>query len=116
VPHILSGFTYYHVDVFSAQPLAGNGLTVFPTSEHLSFDTMLQLTQEMRQFESIFLTSTDQPSTYHARIFTMEEELGFAGHPVLGAASVLHYLHAENQIDAHWNLVLPEKVVHVSTT
>lgn len=68
---------------------------------------MLRLTQEMRQFESIFLTSTDRPSTYHARIFTMEEELGFAGHPVLRAASVLHYLHARNQTDADWSLILP---------
>lgn len=77
---------------------------------------MLQLTQEMRQFESIFLISTAQSSTYHARIFTMEEELGFAGHPVLGAASVLHYLHAGNQTDADWSLILPEKEVHVKTT
>ncbi|MBW4481535.1 MAG: PhzF family phenazine biosynthesis protein [Tildeniella torsiva UHER 1998/13D] len=115
MPQILSGLTYYHADVFSAQPLAGNGLTVFPTSEHLSSDTMLQLTQEMRQFESIFLMATDQSSTYHARIFTMEEELGFAGHPVLGAASVLHYLYTGNQTDADWSLILPEKEIHVKT-
>jgi trans-2,3-dihydro-3-hydroxyanthranilate isomerase len=112
----LSGLTYYHVDVFSAEPLAGNGLTVFPFSEPLSSSTMLQLTQEMRQFESIFLTPTNQLSTYNARIFTMEEELGFAGHPVLGAASILHYLYASDRTDANWNLVLPEKQVHVHTT
>lgn len=112
----LSGLTYYHADVFSAQPLAGNGLTVFPSAEQLTSNTMLQLTQEMRQFESIFLTSTHQSSTYHARIFTMEEELGFAGHPVLGAASVLHHIHANHQTDADWNLILLEKEVHVHTT
>jgi PhzF family phenazine biosynthesis protein len=76
---------------------------------------MQQLTQEMRQFESIFLSGAEQPGQYHARVFTMEEELDFAGHPVLGAAGVLHYLHTPNHHSAQWKLILPAKTVQVTT-
>jgi trans-2,3-dihydro-3-hydroxyanthranilate isomerase len=79
----LSGLSYYHVDVFSDQPLSGNGLIVFPERGNLNSEQMQRLTQEMRQFESIFLQARATGSAYDARIFTMEEELGFAGHPVL---------------------------------
>lgn len=112
---ILSGLSYYHADVFSDRILSGNGLTVFPNSEGLSSELMQQLTQEMRQFESIFLSATDQPDQYLARVFTMEEELGFAGHPVLGAACVLHYLHIQNCQSAKWKFILPTKTVQVVT-
>jgi len=51
---------------------------------------MQRITQEMRQFETIFLSRIEQTSKFKARIFTMEEELPFAGHPVIGAATWLH--------------------------
>ena len=51
---------------------------------------MQGLTRELRQFESIFLAPTNVPGEYSARVFTMEEELPFAGHPAIGAAAVLH--------------------------
>lgn len=83
---------YYHVDVFSKGKLTGNGLTVlicnrFPTSE-----TMLQITREMKQYETIFLKKL-RDCEYRARIFTKDEELDFAGHPILGAAAVVQMLH-----------------------
>ena len=46
--------------------------------------------RELRQFESVFLTAADEPDVFGARVFTVEEELPFAGHPALGAAAVLH--------------------------
>ena len=56
---------------------------------------MQRITQEMRQFETIFLSRVGTSSAFRARIFTMEEELPFAGHPIIGAAAVLHSeLHA----------------------
>ncbi|TAJ46411.1 MAG: PhzF family phenazine biosynthesis protein [Chitinophagaceae bacterium] len=45
---------YYHVDVFSKKPFSGNGLTVFTEIEKTDKSFMQMLTQEMRQFESIF--------------------------------------------------------------
>jgi trans-2,3-dihydro-3-hydroxyanthranilate isomerase len=81
--------TYYHVDVFSDKPFSGNSLAVFLETENVSSKLMLNITQEMRQFESIFLQNFDG-ETVTAKIFTCQEELDFAGHPVLGAAAVLH--------------------------
>ncbi|CKI64141.1 PhzF family phenazine biosynthesis protein [Mycolicibacterium smegmatis] len=81
---------YSHVDVFSRVPFGGNSLPVFPDARGLSGEQMLRITQEMRHFEAIFLESTDQPDTVRARIFDLFDELPFAGHPIIGAAAVLH--------------------------
>lgn len=105
---------YYHVDVFSPVPLSGNGLIVFTETEDLSTSAMQVLTQEMRQFESIFLQKIDE-RTMKARIFTCSEELNFAGHPVLGAASILHDLLDNKDIKAEWIFELNEKTVKVIT-
>ena len=69
--------------------MAGNGLAVVRSEISLEADTMLRIAQELRQFETIFLFDVVDGGA-EARIFTPEEELGFAGHPVLGAAAVLH--------------------------
>ena len=76
----MNGLPYRHVDVFAHQQFSGNGLTVFPHAEGLSAQFMLRLTQELRQFESIFLTATAESGVFGARVFTVEEELPFAGH------------------------------------
>jgi len=85
-----AGLTYRQVDVFADAPLAGNGLAVFITERPLRAQLMQALTRELRQFESIFLSPSREPNTFSARVFTMEEELPFAGHPAIGAAGVLH--------------------------
>jgi PhzF family phenazine biosynthesis protein len=82
-------FPFWLVDVFAREPLSGNGLSVFLLDAELPASMMQQITQEMRQFETIFLRPLGA-STFDARIFTMEEELSFAGHPVIGAAAVMH--------------------------
>ena len=81
---------FWLVDVFAREPLSGNGLSVFLLDEELSTHAMQSITQEMRQFETIFLRRIEQSTRFNARIFTMEEELPFAGHPVIGAAALLH--------------------------
>ena len=80
------GLKYHHVDVFSSKPLSGNGVTVFQLREALPTAVMQELTREMHQFESIFVLQEARSQTVRACVFTMEEELDFAGHPVLGAA------------------------------
>jgi trans-2,3-dihydro-3-hydroxyanthranilate isomerase len=82
---------FFQVDVFAPQPFTGNGLGVFPEASSLSAEQMQVLTQELRQFECIFL-SPEGEDAVRARIFTVDEELPFAGHPVLGAGAVLHHL------------------------
>src|SRR5260370_39331722 len=81
-------FAYRQVDVFSRVPFSGNGLTVFLEAEGLPTSAMQRITQEMRQFESIFLRGTKGAAVTQARPFTMEEELHFAGAPALRAGCV----------------------------
>lgn len=105
---------YWQVDVFAERVLAGNGLAVFPDARGLSPAAMQGLTQELRQFESIFLEPSAQPGEFAARVFTVEEELPFAGHPILGAAALLHHLHAPGE-HAEWALQLRDKRVTLAT-
>ncbi|MCC8108706.1 MAG: PhzF family phenazine biosynthesis protein [Planctomycetes bacterium] len=89
---------YYHVDVFATAPFAGNGLTVVFPDADLPDATLLAITREFKQFETIFLYPCPEKNVYPARIFTVDEELPFAGHPVIGAGAVLHRLfHAETE-------------------
>ena len=47
---------YFQVDVFAEKPLQGNGLTVvFPPQDMVKTAGLLALTQEFKQFETIFL-------------------------------------------------------------
>ncbi|MGW0604367.1 PhzF family phenazine biosynthesis protein [Streptomyces sp. NPDC002640] len=92
LPHLLDlpmPLHYRHVDVFAGQAYTGNSLAVFPDSPGLSAEQMLTVTRELRHFETIFLSGTEGTRTT-ARVFDLFEELDFAGHPVLGAAAVLH--------------------------
>ncbi|MFJ8111840.1 PhzF family phenazine biosynthesis protein [Streptomyces sp. NPDC096132] len=112
--------SFRHVDVFAATAFTGNSLAVVPDSGGLSTSQMLAITQELRHFETIFLSRAEDaeekgaPETVRARVFDLFEELDFAGHPVLGAAAVLH-----EQEDApgarHWTFQLPGKTVTVTT-
>ena len=104
----------YFVDVFASGPLCGNGLAVFVTTDGWPATAMQRLTQETRQFESIFLAEVSATGA-RARIFTVEEELPFAGHPVLGAAAVLHRAQAPDVDEASWRLRLPAGEVSVTT-
>lgn len=100
------------VDVFSAERLSGNGLTIFPEAEGLSTAEMQALTREMRQFESIFVWR--EGDAFVARIFTLEEELDFAGHPLLGLAYYLH--HAFGEGDLHeWRVRLGRRTVELTS-
>ncbi|KUJ81355.1 PhzF family phenazine biosynthesis protein [Ruegeria profundi] len=81
-------FNFIHCDVFAAKPYCGNSLAVFTDSEGLTGEQMLTITQEMRHFESIFLSENN--GQISARVFDLFEELPFAGHSIIGAACTLH--------------------------
>ena len=82
------------VDVFARAPLSGNGLSVLLLDEELHPGDAAHHTGDA-------LVRDDLPVSGRnilrvpCWIFTMEEELPFAGHPIIGAAAVLHSeLHA----------------------
>jgi PhzF family phenazine biosynthesis protein len=102
---------YYHVDVFSSRPAEGNGLAVvFPDSPRPS-DELLKITREFNQFESIFLTPGEEQ--HLARIFTRQEELPFAGHPLLGAAAVIHRRQDPGKENLQVSLTLGHRAVEL---
>jgi trans-2,3-dihydro-3-hydroxyanthranilate isomerase len=75
------------VDVFTSTPLAGNGLAVIHDADELDGETMLAIARETAQSETTFVQSaTVDGADYRNRIFTMAEEIRFAGHPSLGTA------------------------------
>ena len=49
------------------------------------------------------------------RIFTEDEELDFAGHPVLGAAAVLHTLLPAAEAEESWALAVAQRTVEART-
>ena len=110
----MTPLSFIHVDVFSPMPYGGNSLAVFPDAMGLSADQMLRITQELRHFETIFLVPGDAPSQVSARVFDLVEELPFAGHPIIGAAAVLHRQTGQGNT-AIWQFVLLEKTVTVES-
>jgi trans-2,3-dihydro-3-hydroxyanthranilate isomerase len=105
---------YRHVDVFSETPFGGNSLPVFADARDLVGDQMLRITQELRHFEAIFLQQTDDPGTVGARIFDRFGELPFAGHPIIGAAAVLHERSGSDG-PRDWRFRLGGRTVEIST-
>ncbi len=107
---------YRHVDVFSRYAFQGNGLMVVLGAAGLSTAVQQQLTREVRQFETVFVGDVDLASrTARLRVFTEDEELGFAGHPMLGAGAVLHSLLSPAGDAEIWALQLGSRTVTVRT-
>jgi trans-2,3-dihydro-3-hydroxyanthranilate isomerase len=86
-------FRFVQLDVFSSQPLEGNQLAVIPDGRGLSDADMQKIAKEMNLSETTFVlprdAATERERGIRVRIFTVEEELPFAGHPTLGTAFVL---------------------------
>lgn len=73
------------VDVFGSGAFTGNGLAVVADDGTLDTASMLAMTRWFNQSETTFLLPpTDPGADYRVRIFTLERELPFAGHPTLG--------------------------------
>jgi trans-2,3-dihydro-3-hydroxyanthranilate isomerase len=83
-------FRYVVADVFTDEPLTGNGLAVFTDGRDLSEVDMQAIAREMNLSETVFvLPATSEDADVRIRIFTPAVELPFAGHPTLGSAFVL---------------------------
>jgi len=89
----LRRFPFVQLDVFSSRPFEGNSLAVFPDGRGLSDQHMQALAREMNLSETTFVLprdpSIERERGVRVRIFTVKEELPFAGHPTLGTAFAL---------------------------
>ena len=86
----VKSYRYAVVDVFTAEPLAGNPLAVFPGASEFDETTMQKIARELNLAETAFvLPATREDCVARVRIFTPAKELAFAGHPTIGTAFVL---------------------------
>src|SRR5438445_6847431 len=87
-------YEFVQLDVFTQTPLAGNPLAIFTDARGLSDGEMQALAWEMNLSETTFILPRDAPTEARegkrVRIFTVEQELPFAGHPTLGTALYLY--------------------------
>jgi trans-2,3-dihydro-3-hydroxyanthranilate isomerase len=87
-------YEFIQLDVFTQTPLAGNPLAIFPDARGLNDQEMQALAREMNLSETTFILpregATEIRDGKKVRIFTVEQELPFAGHPTLGTALYLY--------------------------
>src|ERR1700730_12738179 len=87
-------YEFVQLDVFTQTPLTGNPLAIFTDARGLDDGEMQALAREMNLSETTLILPRD-PATEaqegkKVRIFTVAEELPFAGHPTLGTALHLY--------------------------
>ncbi|MGA1985396.1 MAG: PhzF family phenazine biosynthesis protein [Candidatus Sulfotelmatobacter sp.] len=95
-------------DVFSSRALEGNSLAVFFDGRGLSDGEMQSIAKEMNLSETTFILPRDatieRQRGVRVRIFTVQEELPFAGHPTLGTAFALRGETGANEIALELNV------------
>lgn len=86
-------YEYVLLDVFTHNALQGNQLAVFTDARGLSDAEMQALANETNLCETTFIlprqAEVECDEGVRVRIFTVKEEMQFAGHPTLGTAWVL---------------------------
>jgi trans-2,3-dihydro-3-hydroxyanthranilate isomerase len=87
-------YEFVQLDVFTRTPLTGNPLAIFTDARGLTDQQMQALAREMNLSETTFVLprqpQVEAQEGKRVRIFTVEEELPFAGHPTLGTALYLN--------------------------
>jgi trans-2,3-dihydro-3-hydroxyanthranilate isomerase len=86
-------YEFVQLDVFTKTPLTGNPLAILADARGLTDQQMQALAREMNLSETTFILprepQVEAEEGKRVRIFTVEEELPFAGHPTLGTALYL---------------------------
>jgi trans-2,3-dihydro-3-hydroxyanthranilate isomerase len=95
-------------DVFSSKPLEGNSLAVLSDARGLSAEEMQAIAKEMNLSETTFVLPRDprieRERGIRVRIFTVQEELPFAGHPTLGTAFALQNENKTSEVTLELNV------------
>ncbi len=102
-------YEFVQLDVFTQTALTGNPLAIFTDARGLNDDEMQAIAREMNLSETTFILPGDPATEAHrVRIFTVAEELPFAGHPTLGTA--LHLYASESNSKKSAEITLDLKV------
>ncbi|MXP50115.1 PhzF family phenazine biosynthesis protein [Pantoea sp. Eser] len=95
---------FKQVDVFTSSAFNGNPLAVIMDAQGLSDSQLAAIARWTNLSETTFvLPPQDAQADYRVRIFTVEGELPFAGHPTLGTAHAL--------LEAGWPTRTPGEIV-----
>src|ERR1700736_5502064 len=113
-------YEFVQLDVFTQTALTGNPLAIFSDGRGLDDDEMQALAREMNLSETTFILPRD-PATEaregkKVRIFTVAEELPFAGHPTLGTALYLYASESNSKKPAEITLDLKAGKIPVRFT
>jgi trans-2,3-dihydro-3-hydroxyanthranilate isomerase len=96
------------IDVFTDRALAGNALAVCLDGRALTTEQMQDIARETNLSETTFVLPGDEAAerqnAVRVRIFTVQEELPFAGHPTLGTAFVLRGSSAAPEVRLQLNV------------
>lgn len=99
---------FVQLDVFSSQPLQGNPLAVILDGSALTDAQMQAIAREMNLSETTFIFPRDAEAEKNkgvrVRIFTVQEEMPFAGHPTLGTAFALRGSTGAREINLDLNV------------
>src|SRR6266436_3119960 len=113
-------YEFVQVDVFTQTPLAGNPLAIFTDARGLNDGEMQALAREMNLSETTFIlprdAATEARDGKKVRIFTVEQELPFAGHPTLGTALYLYASESKQKKPAEISLDLKAGKIPVRFT
>lgn len=95
---------FKQVDVFTSSAFNGNPLAVIMDAQGLSDSQLAAIARWTNLSESTFVLPPEHAEAdYRVRIFTVEGELPFAGHPTLGTAHAL--------LEAGWPTRTPGEIV-----
>lgn len=95
---------FKQVDVFTSSAFNGNPLAVIMDAQGLSDSQLAAIARWTNLSETTFvLPPQHEEADYRVRIFTVEGELPFAGHPTLGTAHAL--------LEAGWPTRTPGEIV-----
>ncbi|MDH3492983.1 MAG: PhzF family phenazine biosynthesis protein [Acidobacteriota bacterium] len=81
-------YEFYTLDVFADKPFSGNPLAVFPSAQDIAVEVMQQIASEFNLSETVFVLDSEK-ALKRLRIFTPQQELPLAGHPVVGTWNLL---------------------------
>jgi trans-2,3-dihydro-3-hydroxyanthranilate isomerase len=96
----VSAHPYTLLDVFTDVPLMGNALAVVQDADGVRDNVMAAFARETRLSETTFVqTATEAGADYRNRIWTVAEELPFAGHPSLGTAVAVALARDESEVE-----------------
>ena len=110
-------YEFVQLDVFTQTPLTGNPLAIFTDARGLADAEMQALAREMNLSETTFILPKDRAAEAHkVRIFTVAEELPFAGHPTLGMALYLYATQSGSEQSAEITLDLKAGKIPVRFT